>query len=216
MTANTTNRILKGPYAITDHQNLGIGQLLQDVEACLRGGANIIQYRDKSGDAIKRFAEASALLNLCNEYATPLVINDDIELAIGCGAAGVHLGKEDNALSKARDRLGTEAIIGISCYNNLDQAIEAELGGASYVAFGRFFPSQSKPEAIQADLSVLQAAKQKLSIPLVAIGGITPENGVALVDAGADMLAIIQGIFSQKDIRAATNQFSSLFNLLES
>jgi len=216
MTTNTTSKALKGAYAITNHQDLGIDQLLQDVEACLQGGASIIQYRDKSGDAIKRLAEASALLNLCNKYTTPLVINDDMELAIDCGAAGVHLGKEDNALSKAREHLGSEAIIGISCYNNLDQAIEAELGGASYVAFGRFFPSQSKPEAIQADPSVLQAAKQKLSIPLVAIGGITPENGGTLVDAGADMLAVIQGIFSQEDIRVAASQFSSLFSFSES
>ncbi len=216
MKSNVINETLHGPYAITNHQDLGIKQLLEDVEKTLQGGAKLIQYRDKSGDQEKRLKEAKALLDLCQKYTVPLIINDDIELAATIGAPGVHLGKEDNDLNRARLRLGKEAIIGISCYNSLEQAIAAEKGGASYVAFGRFFSSLNKPEAIQAHPTLLQEAKQKLSLPVVAIGGITPENGDALVNAGADMLAIIQGIFGQDDIIAATKQFSPLFNSSES
>jgi len=145
-----------------------------------------------------------------------MIINDDIDLAVSVGAQGVHLGKDDKALVDARTKLGMTAIIGISCYNDFSQALDAQNRGANYVAFGRFFTSSSKPEAVQASVRLLEEATLKLTIPIVAIGGITPENGKALTEAGADMLAVIQGIFGQPSISTATKRFLPLFNSLES
>ena len=175
------------------------------------GGARIIQYRDKSSDQAKRLKEATALLTLCRAHDVPLIINDDLALAQQIGADGIHLGRDDITLQQARSELGASAIIGISCYNSLQHAQDAESAGASYVAFGRFFTSATKPHAVKAEIELLQQAKKTLSIPMVAIGGITPENGAQLVQAGADMLAVIQGVFAQQDIRHACHKFAKLF-----
>jgi len=211
-----TDKNLYGLYAITNHHDLGVQQLVEDVESALIGGARIIQYRDKSGKSEQRHSEAKALAKLCTRYSIPLIINDDITLAHEIGAQGVHLGKDDNALCEARELLGANAIIGISCYNDLNQAITAEQNGANYVAFGRFFPSANKPNAVQAYPELLEEAKQRLRIPIVAIGGITPENGPPLINAGADMLAVIEGVFSQPNIKDASKRFLPLFNFSES
>jgi thiamine-phosphate pyrophosphorylase len=141
----------------------------------------------------------------------PLIINDDVELAVHCGAAGVHLGRDDADLATARARLGTGAIIGVSCYADLERAREAAAAGADYLAFGRFFPSQTKPEAVPADPALLAAARRELDLPLCAIGGITPANAAPLLEAGADLLAVIQGLFGQPDVRAAAARFQALF-----
>jgi thiamine-phosphate pyrophosphorylase len=202
---------LKGLYAITDRQLAGDQGVFDQAEQALAGGARLIQYRDKGGDRERRLQEARSLLRLCRTYSAALIINDDLELAAELGADGVHLGKEDPAISLARERLGPEAIIGISCYNRLDLAAEAQEQGADYVAFGRFFSSNTKPLAVQADLLLLRRARSLLRIPIVAIGGITPENGGPLVAAGADMLAVIHGLFGQPDIRAACQRFNKLF-----
>ncbi len=202
---------LSGLYAITD-QALGQGdKLYSQVEAAILGGARIIQYRDKSNDHTKRLAEAAQLLSLCQTHNIPLIINDDLALACQINADGVHLGRHDISLQQARNKLGASAIIGISCYNNLQHALEAESAGADYVAFGRFFNSATKPNAVKAEIELLQQAKKALHIPMVAIGGITPENGIQLVQAGADMLAVIQGIFAQKNIQTTCHQFAKLF-----
>jgi thiamine-phosphate pyrophosphorylase len=203
-----TNKLLSGLYAITDSSQ---EQLANEVELALKGGARIIQYRDKSPDQQKRLAQANKLLDLCRRHSAYLIINDDVELTSAVGADGVHLGQDDLDITSAREILGDQAIIGISCYNRLDLAIAAQEMGADYVAFGRFFPSSSKPEAVQAEIGLLQEAKKRLQLPIVAIGGITPENGAPLVAAGADMLAVIQGVFGQRNIRAAAEQFEKLF-----
>lgn len=216
MPTKTLKNSLTGLYAITDHQLSGIKQLLEDVETTLKNGTRLIQYRDKSNEPEKRLEEAKALVQLCSRFRVPLIINDDIDLAVRVGAQGIHLGKDDQALSDARAKLGIEAIIGISCYDNLNQALDAQNRGADYVAFGRFFSSSSKPEAVQASVELLEKAAPKLSVPIVAIGGITPENGKILTAAGADMLAVIQGIFGQPSISTATKRFLPLFNSLES
>ena len=202
---------LHGLYAITDPNPAKHGALLQQVEEALAGGARILQYRDKSNSREHRLAEASALQHLCQRYEVPLIINDDTQLAAEVGADGVHLGRDDTTIRQARTLLGKRAIIGISCYNDLSRACTAEQAGADYVAFGRFFTSASKPDAVPAEISLLREAKQQISLPLVAIGGITPENGGQLVEAGAEMLAVIQGIFAQPDIRAAAERFQQLF-----
>ncbi len=201
---------LQGVYAITD-TNQFKNKLLQQVEAALIGGAKILQYRDKSDHKSQRISEATALLQLCQQYKVPLIINDDVELAATVGADGVHLGRDDTAIQNARAKLGSEAIIGISCYNDISAALAAESAGADYVAFGRFFSSSTKPDAAPANIEILRQASAQISLPLVAIGGITPENGGQLIEAGADMLAVVQGIFGQPDIRSATQQFQRLF-----
>ena len=202
---------LRGLYAITDNQ-LSPGALLEaSVAAALRGGARVIQYRDKSTDTTLRLREARALVDICHSHNALLIINDDVELAAACGADGVHLGKDDLDLAQARERLGGQTIIGLSCYNDLERARRAAHAGADYIAFGRFFPSRTKPNASAATPETLRAARRELALPLVAIGGITPDNGRLLIDAGADMLAVIHGVFGQPDIEAAARRFAELF-----
>ncbi|MET0082815.1 MAG: thiamine phosphate synthase [Sedimenticola sp.] len=202
---------LKGLYAITDSTLAANSSIIDQVAQALAGGARVIQYRDKSGDDQKRLAEAGALLTLCRQHHAPLIINDDVELAARIGADGVHLGKDDPDIQAARMRLGEQAIIGISCYNQFERASIAQEAGADYIAFGRFFNSTVKPDAVQAQPDLLRRAKRELELPTVAIGGITPENGGALIEAGADMLAVIHGVFGQPDIRAACERFNELF-----
>ena len=201
-----------GLYAITDSQQLHGTPLEAAVEQAIKGGARMIQYREKQQPMQQRSETAGKLAGLCRDYRLPLIINDDIELAARCGAAGVHLGATDGTVRDARKHLGNTAIIGASCYSNLELAQAAVTDGADYVAFGRFFPSRSKPDAVAANTDLLTQAKQLLSVPIVAIGGITPENGAALVDAGADMLAAIHGVFGQKDIEAAARCYDELFD----
>ena len=208
MKANWT---LRGLYAITDSGLAADGNLLQQVEQALRGGARAIQYRDKTGSPQQRRQQAGDLLRLCRESGVPLIINDDLGLAVELGADGVHLGRDDPQPELARSRLGPDAIIGVSCYNELERALAAQRAGADYVAFGRFFASSSKPEAVQATPALLREARRRLALPLVAIGGITPENGASLLSAGADMLAVIHGIFGQPDIQLACERFARLF-----
>jgi thiamine-phosphate pyrophosphorylase len=200
---------LRGLYAITDGASLPA--LAASVEAAIRGGARLVQYREKSTDAARRTAEAGAVLEVCRGHGAALIINDDVELAARIGADGVHLGKDDGAVSAARVRLGPQAIIGVSCYDTLEWALIAAREGADYVAFGSFFASASKPGARRAPPGLLVEARAKLDIPLCAIGGITPANGGALVQAGADMLAVIQGLFAAPDVESAARGYSALF-----
>ena len=201
----------RGLYAITDSQLIPHGRVIDRVAQAIDGGAVMIQYREKHLPREQRIAEARALAMLCRERAVPLIINDDAELAAACGADGVHLGREDIPPDQARRRLGPRAIIGVSCYNQLERARSAANAGASYVAFGRFFPSLSKPDAVQALPALLSRARREIDLPIVAIGGITPVNGSALLDAGADLLAVIEGVFGQPDTRTAAQSYAALF-----
>lgn len=203
---------LHGLYAITANPSPGYEPLRTQVSAAIAGGARVIQYRDKTDDHARRRAEASALLELCRAAQIPLLINDDVKLAADIGAQGVHIGQNDAGLAHARAVLGDRAIIGVSCYNEFELARAAQDAGASYVAFGSFFASPTKPAAVPADLRLLRRANGALEIPLVAIGGIRPENGRALIEAGADMLAVISAVFAQPDVMAAARAFSSLFS----
>lgn len=202
---------INGVYAITDPNLSPAGKVLQDAELALKGGVKILQFRDKTTDWHSQLALAKQLKTLCTTYQALLIINDDIELAIQANADGIHLGKDDAALETARQTLGNDKIIGISCYNSIERALEMQKRGANYVAFGRFFPSKTKPNAPQADVATLVQAKQILQIPLVVIGGIELNNAQTLIDAGADSIAVIQGIFAQDDIQAAAQSLSDLF-----
>lgn len=202
---------ITGLYAIADTQYLDDAQLLQAAGAAIAGGARVIQYRDKTQAAEKRMQQAKGLAALCRHHGVLLIINDDVTLAKETQADGVHLGREDAAIAQARKQLGSQAIIGVSCYNELARAEKAAAQGADYIAFGRFFPSRTKPQAVPASLDLLHEAKKKLHIPVVAIGGITPENGASLIAAGADALAVIEGVFGQPDVRAAAERYARLF-----
>ncbi len=203
--------VLRGLYAIADRALLSAAQLVERSELALQGGAALLQYRAKECGGAQRKAEGRALLALCRAHHVPLIINDDVALAKIIGADGVHLGAEDATVSHARRALGPRAIIGVSCYNSLERALRAEQEGADYVAFGRFFPSRSKPEAVQADIKLLREARAKLHLPIAVIGGITAQNGALLVEAGADILAVIHGVFGQDDIRATVQTYTTLF-----
>jgi thiamine-phosphate pyrophosphorylase len=202
---------LRGLYAITDAALAVRGGLEAQVGAALAGGARVVQYRDKGTGTARRENEARALRTLCARFDVPLIINDDIGLAATVGAAGVHLGSGDPAVGAARQRLGGRGIIGVSCYNDFSRALAARSAGADYVAFGSFFASPTKPRAVRASIDLLGRARAELGLPVVAIGGITPENGRQLVAAGADMLAVIHGVFGQSDVEAAARRYASLF-----
>lgn len=183
-----------GLYAITDSKLLPDEKLLPAVEAALRGGAVLVQYRDKSSSSATRLNQARNLVAACRNAGVPLIINDDPELAQRVHADGVHLGQSDSSLVNARQRLGGDAIIGATCHGDLTLAAKATGEGADYLAFGRFFGSSTKPDAPPAELSILMKARQ-YQRPLTAIGGITTRNGGALIQAGADMLAVVGGLF---------------------
>ncbi|EST15457.1 thiamine-phosphate pyrophosphorylase [Pseudomonas putida S610] len=203
---------LRGLYAITDSQLLA-GRFLSHVEAALEGGVCLLQYRDKSDDAPRRLREAQALQQLCERYGTQLVINDDAELARHLGV-GVHLGQTDGPLTPARALLGSAAIIGSTCHASLDLAAQAAREGASYVAFGRFFTSSTKPGAPAADVRLLAQARAQVSLPIAAIGGVTLDNAAALVHHGADLLAVIHGLFgadSAQEVTRRARAFNALF-----
>jgi len=202
--------LLHGVYAITDPVLCG-PQLSEKVMAAIEGGIRILQYRNKQAARDIQHKEANNLLALCRQHDVLFIINDDVELAADVDADGVHLGQKDSALIEARQHLGENKIIGISCNNRFDYALAAQQQGADYVAFGRFFPSQTKPQAPQADVGLLQRASTELQLPVVAIGGITPDNGRQLIEAGADMLAVIHGIFAQDDVRLAAQRYAELF-----
>jgi thiamine-phosphate pyrophosphorylase len=200
----------RGLYAITQTDNKSGDTIINDVISAIKGGAVIVQYRDKNPlDAVFL---ASELVKICHQHQVPLIINDDVELAARVGADGVHIGKEDGAIAQARRRLGADAIIGVSCYNFVEQALDAQNQGATYVAFGRFFPSTSKPLAAPAHIETLRQAKLLLTLPIVAIGGILPENGAPLLAAGADFLAVIGGLFESQPEQSA-RAYQALFDV---
>lgn len=201
---------INGLYAITPDER-DTAELLRKVRGALAGGASVLQYRNKLADAQLRFEQAVALRALTREFGVPLIVNDDAELARRVDADGVHLGGTDGSVAAARALLGAEKVIGVSCYNRAPLAFEAAQQGADYVAFGAFFPSGIKPDAVQATPELLQQARRELTVSVVAIGGITQRNGAALIEAGADALAVISALWNAPDIERAAKEFSNLF-----
>lgn len=202
----------RGLYAITDTA-LHTGAALEHaVGRAIEGGARVIQYRDKSGDGDRRHTEAARLVRLCRRHGVPLIVNDDVELALRARADGVHVGRDDAALPAARARLGDGFIIGVSCYGDGERALLAQSLGADYVAFGAMFPSATKPHATPADIATIAELRERIRVPVVAIGGITPENGVSLLEAGVDMLAVVRGVFDCDDPATAAARYRQLFD----
>ena len=203
----------RGLYAITSDAYRAPDGIEAAVAAAIAGGALLIQYRNKNNSGYaQRYTEAVALRAICRRHGRPLIVNDDLALARAVAADGLHIGRHDASYTDARAVLGGDAIIGVSCYGDVAAARAAQANGADYVAFGRFFPSKSKPGAATAQVSLLTQAKRQLSIPIVAVGGITPENGALLLDAGADILAVIEGVFGAADVRTAAARYARLFS----
>ncbi|UZR27745.1 thiamine phosphate synthase [Methylococcus mesophilus] len=199
----------KGLYAITPDRLRG-DALLAAVELALLGGAAVLQYRPKSGSAKDHLAEGSRLLGVCRAAGVPLIINDSPRLVAEIGADGVHLGRDDGGVAAARSLIGAQAIVGVSCYDSLDRALRAEAEGAAYVAFGAFFPSATKPGAPRARLETLREAKIRLSVPIVAIGGLDAANASQVVDAGADLVAVVEAVFGASDVARAASELRGL------
>lgn len=202
---------IHGLYAITDPELLPSARLVDAVRAAIDGGARIVQYRDKHADPATRLREASRLARLCRDTGAIFLVNDDVELAAASDAHGVHLGQRDGAIDAARAKLGAGAVIGQTCHASLELALAAERAGADYVAFGRFFPSRTKPQASPADVALLPLARRELRVAIVAIGGVTVDNAPALIDAGADAVAVIHGLFAAADIAARARALANLF-----
>lgn len=198
-------------YAITDQHLLPGEKLFSSVTSAAESGCKWIQYRDKSQDEDKRLYESARLLKICRTYNASLIINDDVILAKKIDADGVHLGQGDGDVREARRLLGDDKIVGVTCHNSLTLAQKAIEDGASYIAFGRFFSSNTKPDAQSASLDLLtQARKQFPHIEIVAIGGITIENARIVLNAGADRIAVCHALFSAPDIEAQTKRFIDL------
>jgi thiamine-phosphate pyrophosphorylase len=206
---NSRNVPIKGLYAITPDES-DTAELVRKVRLALSGGARVLQYRNKTASTELKLEQAGALRELTRGFSVPLIINDDALLARQVDADGVHLGDADGSLIAARALLGSDRLIGLSCYNRAELAYQAARQGADYVAFGSFFASTVKPGAVAAAPDLLREARRKIAIPLVAIGGITADNGAQLLQAGADALAVISAIFSAGDIQYAARQFANL------
>ncbi|MGD8569234.1 MAG: thiamine phosphate synthase [Gammaproteobacteria bacterium] len=213
-TTDLNDRKLYGLYAITPCSStkpLSTSELIHKVERAISGGARIIQYREKCHDRRLKYEQTVRLRTLCDRHRVLFIVNDDVELAAESGAHGVHLGQDDRSVQQARDELGPSTIIGVSCYNQLALAQSAQQQGADYVAFGRFFASHTKPGAVPADVDLLRRAKRELTVPVACIGGINPENAKLLTSAGADMIAVIHGVFGASDCERAARELAGCF-----
>ncbi len=206
------NARIAGLYAITPDL-ADTGDLLYRVRAALAGGARVLQYRNKTASPGLRLEQARALQSLCAASGVPLIINDHLDIALAVGAAGLHFGGEDGDIGAARARLGPDRWLGASCYDRIELAESAVAAGADHVAFGSFFASSVKPDAVRPPLELIGRAKQRLAVPVVGIGGITPANAPQLVAAGIDAVAVISAVFGASDIEAAAREFQSLFEL---
>jgi len=203
--------VIPGLYAITP-DGLAPGLLLDQVEQALQAGVRLLQFRVKTVSGQSPLASAEAVAARCRAHGALLIINDDPELAAAVQADGVHLGRDDGSVQRARARLGRGRLIGVSCYDSLDRARAAIAEGADYVAFGSMFASGVKPGAVRAPLALLGAARAQLGRPVVAIGGIDLTNAAAVLTAGAHSLAVISAIFSAPDIGAAVRAFQHVID----
>lgn len=193
---------VRGLYAVTPDE-ADTGRLLSLVSQAIDGGARLVQYRNKRARGTLRLTQALGLSAVCRKRGVPLIVNDDVELALEIEAEGVHLGREDGDPVKARARIGKRRLLGVSCYNDFELAKHAVMQGADYVAFGAAFSSSVKPEAVQAPLELFARAKRELAVPVVAIGGINAENARLLADAGVDAVAVISALFQAEDVAGA-------------
>jgi thiamine-phosphate pyrophosphorylase len=206
---------LKGLYVITDEKLTPYDKILEMVEEALKGGAKIVQLRDKTNSDNFLISYGFSLKELCEKYNAYFIVNDRVDLAIKVNAHGVHIGKEDADIAQVKQKLRNK-IIGVSCYDDIERAKIMESLGASYVAFGSFYPSYTKPEAKVVDKSIIQEAKKILSIPVCVIGGLNVERAKELVFLGADMVAVVSDIWTAPSIKKRAEEYKNLFITLES
>lgn len=201
---------MKGLYLVTpDWDNTQ--QLLEISELALRGGAALLQYRHKTADAALRREQAECLQALCRTYAVPFVINDHLDLCIALDADGIHVGGTDMSVAEVRSKVGPQKIVGASCYGSMDLARAAHRAGASYVAFGGFYPSRVKKYEVSTQPSIVAESKAEIALPVVVIGGMTRDNAVPLVAQGADMVAAISSVYQAGNPQSAARGFADLF-----
>ncbi|MFZ9149589.1 MAG: thiamine phosphate synthase [Burkholderiales bacterium] len=206
------NSKIAGLYAITPDL-ADTDDLLYRVRAAIAGGTRVVQYRNKTADPQLRLTQARALQALCAARGVPLIINDHLDVALAVDSAGLHLGGDDGDITAARARLGAGKLLGASCYDRLELAEAALAAGADHIAFGSFFASSVKPNAVRPPLDLVTRAKKRFNVPVVGIGGITPSNAPQLIRAGIDAVAIISAVFAAPDIEATAREFQSLFEL---
>jgi thiamine-phosphate pyrophosphorylase len=214
MTTNWNMRdlfIIKGLYAITPDM-ADLNTLIQKTQLAIEGGAFMVQYRSKILNRDVKMQQCAAILRLCREYEIPCIVNDDVDMCRILEADGVHLGEKDDNIAEVRRILGEDAIIGSSCYDQLERAKRAQKEGASYVAFGAMFPTSTKPNAPRATLGLLREAKPQLKIPVVAIGGITVNNAHDVIEAGVDAIAVINSLYESNSIKETAETLSQMFH----
>ena len=214
MTTNWNMRdsfIIKGLYAITP-DSADLNTLIQKTQLAIEGGAFMVQYRSKIHDRDVKMQQCAAILRLCREYDVPCIVNDDVEICRVLKADGVHLGEKDDNIAEVRHILGEDAIIGSSCYDQLNRAKQAQKEGASYVAFGAVFPTPTKPNAPRATLELLRKAKSEIQIPIVAIGGITMNNAHDVIETGIDAIAVITNLYESNSIKETAETLSQMFH----
>ena len=205
----SSSRPIRGLYAVTPDM-ADTATLLAKTELALKGGAKLLQYRNKVADAALKLEQATGLLRLCRRYDCLFIVNDSVEVAMKIGAPGVHLGREDGDLAQARKLLGPDIVLGASCYGQIQLAEQARDAGVDYVAFGAAYASPTKPGNKRAPLELYREAR-RIGLPVVAIGGITLDNAQPLVDAGVDALAVITALYNAPDIAAAARGFAALY-----
>ena len=203
--------IIKGLYAITPDM-ADSNSLLQKTQLAIEGGAFMVQYRSKIQDRDVKMQQCAAILRLCREYKIPCIVNDDVDMCRVLEADGVHLGEKDDNIAEVRHILGDDAIIGSSCYDQLNRAKLAQKEGASYVAFGAMFETSTKPNAPRATLELLTEAKSQIQIPIVAIGGITMNNAHDVIETGIDAIAVINSLYESNSIKETAETFSHMFH----
>jgi thiamine-phosphate pyrophosphorylase len=185
--------------------------LLVKTELALKGGATLVQYRHKTADAALRREQAGALLQLCRRHATPFVINDHVDLCVELDADGIHVGGTDASVGAVRAQVGADKIVGASCYGTLQLARDAARAGATYVAFGGFYPSRVKKYDFRTAVEIVSQSKQEIALPVVVIGGMTQDNCLPLIAQGSDMVAAISSVYQDSDTESAARRFASLF-----
>ena len=203
--------IIKGLYAITPDM-ADSNSLLQKTQLAIEGGAFMVQYRSKIQDREVKMQQCASILRLCREYKIPCIVNDDVDMCRVLEADGVHLGEKDDNIAEVRRILGEDAIIGSSCYDQLNRAKLAQKEGASYVAFGAMFETSTKPNAPRATLELLREAKSQIQIPIVAIGGITMNNAHDVIETGIDAIAVINSLYESNSIKETAETLSSMFH----
>lgn len=201
---------MQGLYLVTPNWE-DTARMVRITETALHAGAAMVQYRNKDAHARLRREQGAALLTLCRRYGRPLVINDHLDLCLTLGADGVHVGGTDLSVRAVRAALGPDKIVGASCYGELDLARAAERDGASYAAFGGFYPSLVKQYSFVTAPAIVREARAELALPIVVIGGMTPDNAAPLVARGAHMVAAISSIYNVEDTESAVRAFDQLF-----